>query len=100
MIVENSLKKNDTVTLKLLSGEELVASFQEESDKGYVVDKPVQLVSVPQENGQMGVQFHPYLVTSANTQFTINSSLVVTICPCSEQVSKMYLEQTTSIQLA
>jgi len=100
MLIDKPIAKNDVVTIKLLSGEELIATYVNEENGKYNVDKPVQLVSVPGDNGQMGVQFHPYLVTSASTSFGINTALVVTLCPSSDQVAKMYLEQTTSIQLA
>jgi hypothetical protein len=99
MLIDKPIVKNDVVTIKLLSGEELLASFQEEKDGNYIVDKPVHLVQSAQADGQMGVQFLPYVMTSAGTSFGINKALVVTICPTAEPAAKMYLEQTTNIAM-
>jgi len=86
--------KNDIVSIKLLSGEEIIARLEEEKDHAWVVEKPVCLG--PQENG---VAFAPFLMTTEAATVSINKATVVTVVPTHSSLAKSYTESTTSIKI-
>ena len=47
MLVEAPYTKGDTVAVKLNSGEEVIAKFEEEDNKGVHVSKPVVMANTP-----------------------------------------------------
>lgn len=95
MLLEKPIAKNDVVSLKLNSGEELIGSYQDENETQYTIDKPVCLVPVEQ-----GISFAPFMMTTESTKFSINKNSVVSMARTAEQLAKNYTEQTTSIKLA
>jgi hypothetical protein len=62
MLVENSLKQDDIITLKLTSGEEVIAKLVEENPMHLKVLQPVVLIM--QQNG---IGMAPYLFTVDET---------------------------------
>lgn len=95
MLLKTPLKENDTVSMKLLSGEELIATFKQDTGKTVRVTKPVQLVQGPDQN----MQFAPYMFTTADEEFDINSDLIVTMAHTSPGLSKQFTEATSNIQI-
>jgi hypothetical protein len=94
MLLEKPIKTNDIVSLKLISGEELIGSYQGEDDTHYSVDKPVCLVPV-----EKGMSFAPFMMTSQAKRFKVNRNTVVALSPTAEELAKNYTQQTTDIQL-
>jgi hypothetical protein len=45
MIIETPYKNNDTITIKTMAGEEIVARLVEENDKTVKVHKPMTIVA-------------------------------------------------------
>ncbi len=94
MLIETPIKKNDVVSMKMASGEEVVGSYQDENETSYTIDKPVCLVPT-----QEGVGFAPFMMTTQATSFTMNKSSVVSIAKTAEELAKNYTSTTTDIQL-
>lgn len=95
MLVKTPLKANDTVSLKLLSGEEIIATYQEEKSGKILVQKPVQITPVGE--GQM--QFMPFMITTSEEEFEFNADLVVTLARTAEGLAKEYTKATSNIQI-
>lgn len=90
-----NLKKDETYTFKLNSGEELVAKVTEISDNYVLLDTPVSIAPGPQGMGLM-----PSLFTNDQREkVRLNTSSVSLVADTEESVKLKYLEATTGIQV-
>jgi len=87
------LEKNEIYTIKLASGEEIVAKIIEETDDALEVDQPIMVVV-----SQQGLQLMPGLFTNNNEKtVTINKGSCVMVGPTREDVRTNWIEATTGI---
>ena len=99
MLLEVPIKKGTTISMKLTSGEEIIACFEGESEKSensVVVTKPATISATP--DGKMGII--PWMMTSRAEKFYINKNTVVAYVATEKEISKAYLQSTTNITLA
>ena len=94
MLLERPIKKGSIITVKLNSGEELVARFETEDDDSLNISK-VRTVA----HGQQGLGIIPWMMTSQTATISINKSTVVVYTPTDEEIAKSYQENTTDIKL-
>ena len=95
MIIETPYKNGDTVSLKLTSGEEIVARLDEETATQVVIHKPMVLIA-----GQQGLGLAPFMFSvSADAKFKINNQSVTCIAKTEAELAKQYTSQTTGIQV-
>jgi hypothetical protein len=96
MLIDRGVTEGEVVTLKLLSGEEVVAKYIEETSKGYKVNKPMALSMSPQ-----GIGMIPFAMTvDMEKDITINASAVIAIESTDKQFADAYIQNTTGIKLA
>tara|TARA_B100000900_G_scaffold414486_1_gene441257 strand:- start:275 stop:562 length:288 start_codon:yes stop_codon:yes gene_type:complete len=94
MLLEQPIKKGSIITVKLNSGEELVARFESEDDSALNISK-VRTVA----HGQQGLGIIPWMMTSQTATISINKSTVVAYTPTDNEIAKSYQENTTDIKL-
>ena len=93
MLLETPYKNGDTVSLKLTSGEEVVARLEEESGSTYTLHKPMVLVA-----GQNGLGLAPFMFSvGTESKFKINSNVVVCVIKTEKELASQYTQQTTGI---
>ena len=93
MLIETPYKVGDTVSLKLNSGEELIARLEEEGPTQTVLHKPMMLVA-----NQQGLGLGPFMFSvSPDTKFKINNSSVLCIAKTEKDLASQYTQQTTGI---
>lgn len=93
MLLEMPYKQGDTVSLKLNSGEELIARLDEETGEHFVLLKPLMVVA-----GQQGLGLAPFMFTvNPDTKFKVKIQNVVCIAKTAEEMSKQYIQSTTGI---
>lgn len=96
MLLEKPRANGDVVTVKLTSGEEVIARFEEETATGVKVTKPMML-----SMSQQGVGMMPYMFTvNPNTPIVINYSSIAVLSATDEDFAKQYTTSTTGIQMA
>lgn len=96
MLFEKSRSSGDVVTLKMNSGEEIIARFEEETSTGIKISKPMML-----SMSQQGVGMMPYLFTvNPNTVITFQHSSIAVMATTDEDFAKQYMQATTGIKLA
>lgn len=88
--------KQDAVTLKLSSGEEIIATFESETQDQFVVSKAVVLVQV---QSAQGVGMMPWMMSADAGNIMISKHNIMVVCKTQADVAKTYLENTTGIQL-
>lgn len=96
MIIEAPYKVGDTVSLKLSSGEEIIARLSSETDKAYVLTKPMMLAAT-----QQGIGLAPFMFSvTPDTKITLNKELVITVAKTMKEMSDQYIQGTTGLQVA
>jgi len=95
MLLEKPISKQDIVSIKLISGEEVLGTYIEETSEVLKVGKPATIAA----NGQ-GMGIIPWMMTSKSDSMEINKNAVIAIARTEEQISKAYTEATTNIQLS
>jgi len=94
MLLEKPIKTGSIVTVKLNSGEELIARFETEDEDILNISK-VRAIA----QGQTGIGLIPWMVTSGSATISINKATVVAYTQTDEAIAKSYLENTTDITL-
>jgi hypothetical protein len=95
MLIDTPIKTGDVISFKLVSGEELVAKFEEQTDTILKVRNPLGL----QMTGAGSWGLAPYMATvDPKTSFTFRREAVVCIMKTVDDTAKSYIEATSGIQ--
>lgn len=93
MLIAPTLKPNEVVTLKLNSGEEVVARLKHVEDDSYTLIKPMTFLMGPQGLGLVPFVFSaPQDADVVLTKFCVNVMIKT-----DDSVAKQYLQQTTGL---
>lgn len=96
MLIDKGVSAGEVITLKLTSGEELVARLDEETPTHYKLTKPMVIGM-----GQQGPGLMPYLFTVSPEKTIPLLKTTVTVVVSSDKVfADQYMQSTTGIQLA
>lgn len=96
MIIDKGAAVGEVVTIKLISGEEIVGKLTEEQSLCYKISKPLVLSMT-----QKGLGMMPYLFTvNPDKDIKINKSAVIIIEATDKDFANQYLQGTTGITLA
>ena len=95
MLIQTPIAANDIVTIKLLTGEEVMATLINNEGDTITIKKPSTIAS----NGQ-GMGIVPWMMTSRAESVEINKTAVIAMARTEEEIAKAYTETTSSIKLA
>jgi hypothetical protein len=96
MIIDKGITAGEVITLKLTSGEELVARLVEDAISFYKVSKPFVIGHTPNGPGLM-----PYLFTvSPDKDIKLLKTAVTVAEATDKQFADQYLQSTTGISIA
>ena len=94
MLFEKKYSEGDVVTLKLISGEEVLGRFVSEDMIGITLSKPLTIGMTPK-----GPAMAPVLMTvDPDTNLTFNKQAVILTTACHKEIADQYIYQTTGIQ--
>ena len=95
MLIDTPYKEGDTVSIKLTSGEEVVARLDKEEGTTLVLNKPLMITAT-----QQGLGLAPFMFTiSQDAKVKIDTSKVVCIVKTFEDFAKQYVSSTSGIQM-
>lgn len=95
MLIDKGVTVGEVITLKLTSGEEIVAKLSEETEKYYKLSKPMVIGM-----GQQGPGLMPYLFTVSPDKEVKLLKQTVTVAEATDEVfAKQFLESTSGIKL-
>ena len=95
MLISKGVAVGEVITLKLTSGEELVAKLAEETDAYYKLSRPMVIGM-----GQQGPGLMPYLFTVHPDKEVKLSKTTVTVAEGTDETfAKQFLESTSGIKL-
>jgi hypothetical protein len=84
----------DIVTIKLLTGDEIMGKFVEDSMSSITLDRPLMLAMT-----QKGPAMSPVLMTvNPDAKLTFNTQTVMVMAETDQEIGKQYVFQTTGIQ--
>ena len=96
MLIDKGVSAGEVITLKLTSGEEIVAKLAEETDAYYKLSKPMVIGM-----GQKGPGLMPYLFTvSPDREIKLSKATVTVAEPTEKQFANQFIESTTGIALS
>jgi len=96
MLISKGFSEGEVVTLKLTSGEEIVAKLVEDGPLHYKLKNPQVIGMGPKGPGLM-----PYLFTvNPSTEVKLQKSTVTVAEATDEAFAKQFIESTTGIALA
>ena len=92
----SDITANDTISIKLMSGEEIVARFLEHDAEYIAVQRPMAIVNLPS-----GVGLGPFMFTvPQHGEYKIVKNNVVTWAKTEVNMAKKYGEGTTGLKLS
>ena len=95
MLIEIPYKNGDTVSLKLSSGEEIVARLVEENDTQFTLKKPMVLIM-----GADGLGLAPYMFSvNPDNKFVLRANSVSCVSKTQDEISKQYVATTSGIAI-
>lgn len=96
MLIDKGVSTGEVITLKLTSGEELVARLDEETATHYKLTKPMVIGM-----GQQGPGLMPYLFTvSPDKTIPLLKSTVTVVIASDKVFADQYMQSTTGIAMA
>lgn len=94
MLIQTPYKNGDTVSVKTVAGEELVARLVEEKDDIIKVKKPMALTAT-----QQGLGLVPFTFTvNPDSELNLNKNTLVFIAKTDDNMAKQYIESSTGIK--
>ena len=95
MLIQTPMQVNDTVSVKVLGGEEFIGRFVEQTDTTITLNKPRAIMMGPQ-----GFGLGPFIMSAADIgEVSISMTHVLTVVKTDKMVADQYIKQTTGIQL-
>jgi hypothetical protein len=93
LLIDKGVSEGEVITLKLTSGEEIVAKLVEESGLYYKLSKPMVIGM-----GQQGPGLMPYLFTvHPDKEVKLNKSVVAMAESTDKQFAEQFIQSTTGI---
>jgi hypothetical protein len=95
MLLEKTrFDENDVITLKLVSGEEIIGKLVTENTTEVTLEKPLMLAM-----SQKGIGMAPVLMTvNPDTKLKFTRSCIIIMAHSDDEIAKQYTYQTTGIQ--
>lgn len=102
MLLQKPLEAGDIVTIKIITGEEIIAKLTSLANDHIVIAKPLVVNLGQDRNGNVGIQMLPYFVLTGepDAKLTINNQHIITKTLSTEQAKNGYLQNTTSLTMA
>jgi hypothetical protein len=90
------MQVNDIVSIKLVSGDEIIGRLEEKDANIVKLSKPVQIVA-----SQQGMGFAPVCISIDDASvFTFQQAHIIFLAPTRKELVDAYIRATTGIQLA
>jgi hypothetical protein len=102
MLLATEIKTNDIVTMKLITGDEVIAKVVNVDSLTIVVTKPLTMgIARDPRNGQPGIQMAPFWMLGADNEqkFPISKNNIVCMVKASSDAVKGYTAHTSGLAI-
>lgn len=94
MLINKGVAAGEVVSIKLISGEEIIARLEEEGIQQVKISKPLLVAAGPQGLGMM-----PFVFLAAGETMSLKQDHIMTMNPAKKEAAEQYLQGTTGIAL-
>lgn len=95
MLLEKPISSGDVVSVKLISGEEIIARFEEESSDTTKISKPMSVSLGPQGLGMI-----PFMFLGNKEKISLKNLHIISMVPAKKEAADQYMQSTTGIALS
>lgn len=96
MLIDKGVTEGEVITIKLVTGEELIGKLEEDGPLYYKINKPMVLTA-----SQQGLGMAPFMFTiNPDKPVRILKSAVMVVEATDKMFSDNYIQGTTGIKLA
>ncbi len=95
MLLEKPIASGDVVSIKLISGEELIARLDSETNDTVKITKPLTVSLGPQGLGMI-----PFVFLGNKETVTLKQSHILVMMPSKKDAADQYMQGTTGIAMA
>ena len=103
MLINKQLSDGDVLSLKLVSGEELIAKLVSTGTDSINVQKPLVVnLAMDERTKQVGIQMTPYFILCADPDatLTIRESHILVKTLANDAAKSGYIEMTTGLKIS
>jgi hypothetical protein len=103
MLLQKSITVNDIVSIKLITGDELIAKLTAVGQDSISISKPlVVTIGMDERTGQVGIQMSPYFVlcASPDANITLKNIHILVYTLANDGAKSGYIQNTTGLTLA
>lgn len=94
MLISKGLSAGEVVSIKLISGEEIIARLEEDTPEFVKITKPLTVSLGPQGLGMI-----PFVFLASGDTFKISMNHIIIIAPAKKDAADQYIQGTTGIAL-
>lgn len=94
MLINKGISVGETISVKLISGEEIIARLEEDSSDKIKVHKPLSV-----NIGPTGLGMMPYMFLAASDTLEIKHSHILSMSPSKKEAADQYIQGTTGLAL-
>lgn len=94
MLINKGISSGEVASIKLISGEEIIARLEEETATQVKISKPL-LVTI----GPQGLAMMPFVFLAASETMSLKQEHIMTMNSAKKEASDQYLQGTTGIAL-
>jgi hypothetical protein len=95
MLIQKPVASGDIVSIKLISGEEIIGRLDDDTTECIKLNRP-KSVSI----GQQGLGMMPFMFLGGADNVTIKHNHIIVMVPAEKSAADQYVQGTTGIALA
>lgn len=94
MLITKGTTVGETVSIKLISGEEIIARLEEETSDKVKIHKPLSV-----NIGPTGLGMMPFMFLAASDTLEIKTSHIISMTASKKEAADQYIQGTTGLAL-
>lgn len=94
MLIEKGVSQGEPISIKLITGEEIIARFEEETEQYVKVTKPLAVTLGPQGLGMI-----PFMFLGNKDTYKLKQDHILAMAPPKKDAADQYIQGTTGIAL-
>jgi len=94
MLINKGITAGEVVSIKLISGEEIIAKLEEDTTEQVKLHRPLSVSITPSGLGMM-----PFMFLSASDTISVKHAQIIAIAVAKKEAADQYLQGTTGIKI-
>ena len=103
MLIQKPISVNDIVSIKLVTGDELIAKLVATTNDSISITKPMTVtVGMDERTGQVGIQMSPYFILCADheSNLTLKHIHILVYTLANDAAKSGYIQNTTGLKIS